>query len=106
MQRLTPYKQAAVAMTLLLFSFGGAGAASAAQRASGQPCQEIIAACQKAGFVAGGVNKGSGLQLNCVQPIMQGTTVTGSEKPLPQVDPQTVAACKQRNPRFGQANLA
>jgi hypothetical protein len=99
-------KQAAIAKALLLIFFVGAGAASAAQRDSGQPCQAIIAACQKAGFVAGGVSKGNGLQLNCVQPIMQGTTVTGSEKPLPQVDPQTVAACKQRNPRFGQANLA
>ena len=106
MQCLMQRKRAAIAIALLLIFCGGAGVASAAQRASGQPCQEIIAACQKAGFVAGGVNKGNGLQLNCVQPIMQGTTVTGSEKPLPQVDPQTVAACKQRNPRFGQANLA
>ena len=84
---------------------GAAGTESAAQRASGQPCQEIVAACQNAGFVQGG-NKGNGLQLNCVQPLMQGTTVTGSEKPLPKVDPQLIAACKQRNPRFGRANAA
>jgi arylsulfatase A-like enzyme len=85
---------------------GAAGVGPAAQRPSGQPCQEIVTACRNAGFVEGGANKGNGLQLNCVQPLMLGTSVTGSEKPLPEVDPRLIAACKQRNPRFGRANSA
>ena len=40
--------------------FGVAGPASAGQRASGQPCQEIVAACRNAGFVQGGGNGETG----------------------------------------------
>src|SRR5579859_165298 len=93
----------AFGVALCLALVGAAGTVSIAQRGSG-PCQEIIAACRSAGFVERGAGRGDGLQLNCVQPLMQGTTVTGSEKPLPKVDPQLVAACKKRNPRFGLAN--
>jgi hypothetical protein len=71
------------------------------------PCAEIAAACQRAGFVQGGVNKGIGLQVNCIQPIMQATAQQQkSVKPLPQVDQELVAACKARNPGFGRPQLA
>jgi beta-lactamase class C len=69
------------------------------------PCAEITAACQSAGFVAGGIGTGNGLLADCVAPIMQGTAQPAqARRPLPQVDPQLVAQCKAINPRFGQAS--
>jgi hypothetical protein len=70
------------------------------------PCEQIMAACQQAGFVQGGAKTGVGLQVDCVRPIMQGGTFQRpkASKALPQVDPQIVAACKTRNPNFGTAN--
>jgi hypothetical protein len=66
------------------------------------PCAQITAACKQAGFVPNGAKTGVGIIVDCVRPIMVGTPqqVQGV-KPLPQVDPQVVAACKQRNPNFG-----
>lgn len=67
------------------------------------PCAQIIAACKNAGFVQGGASSGSGLLVDCVRPIMQGKAAKHkASKPLPQVDPQLVAACKAKNPAFGQ----
>jgi N-acetylglucosamine-6-sulfatase len=78
------------------------GAASDSRAAQG-PCGQIIAACQNAGFVQGGAKLGNGLQVDCVQPIMQGKVVEHKAgKLLPQIDPQLVAACKAKNSRFGQ----
>ena len=66
------------------------------------PCAQITAACKQAGFVPNGAKTGVGIIVDCVRPIMVGTPqqLQGA-KPLPQVDPQVVAACKQRNPNFG-----
>ena len=82
----------------------GLGTAFASQAAPVQgPCGQITAACQRAGFVQGGAKKGNGLQVHCIDPIMQGTAQPQkATKPLPQVDPQLVASCKLENPRFGQ----
>ncbi len=82
----------------------GLGTAFASQAASVQgPCGQITAACQRAGFVQGGAKKGNGLQVHCIDPIMQGAAQPQkATKPLPQVDPQLVASCKLENPRFGQ----
>jgi hypothetical protein len=66
------------------------------------PCRQIRAACEQAGFAQGGAKEGSGLLVDCVRPIVQGTPPRSNAKPLPQVDPQLVEACKQRNPNFGQ----
>jgi N-acetylglucosamine-6-sulfatase len=67
------------------------------------PCVQITAACQQAGFVQGGVKQGNGLQVDCVEPIMQGQAQPHqASKPLPQIDRQLVTACKAANPRFGQ----
>ena len=69
------------------------------------PCQQIVAACQRAGFVQGGAKTGAGLQVDCVRPIMQGGTFQRPKAAnAPQVDPQIVAACKASNPNFGKAN--
>jgi len=67
----------------------------------GGPCQQIRAACQQAGFEQGGAKGGNGPLVDCVRPIVQGTPPRPNAKPLPQVDPQLVEACKQRNPSFG-----
>ena len=81
---------------------GGVVSASWADQDQG-PCAQIIAACQNAGFVQGGASSGSGLQVDCVRPIMQGKAAKHkASKPLPQVDPQLVAACRAKNPAFGQ----
>jgi hypothetical protein len=67
------------------------------------PCEQIKAACERAGFVEGGANQGNGLTWDCVVPIVQGTPQpNNTSKPLPQIDPQIVAACKANNPKFGQ----
>jgi N-acetylglucosamine-6-sulfatase len=67
------------------------------------PCGQITAACQRAGFVLGGARDGKGLEVHCIEPIMQGTAQPRkATTPLPLVDPQLVASCKLENPRFGQ----
>jgi hypothetical protein len=69
-----------------------------------RPCAQITLACKKAGFAALGTKKGVGIVLDCVRPIMQGTPQRKeATKPLPQIDPQLVAACKEQNPKFGTA---
>lgn len=89
-----------VMLCTLFIGFGVVSASLAQQQG---PCAQIIAACQNAGFVQGGAKSRIGLQVNCVQPIMQGKAAEyKAGKPLPQVDPQLVAACKAKNPRFGQ----
>ena len=70
-------------------------------------CRQILAACRDAGFVPGGGRAGNGLQADCVIPIMQGKAQPRkAAKPLPQVDPEVVAACKAENPSFGQGKGA
>ena len=64
---------------------------------------QITAACKSAGFTLGGASTGTGLLADCVIPIMQGVAQpAAATHPLPQVSAQAVAACKARNPRFGQ----
>jgi arylsulfatase A-like enzyme len=71
------------------------------------PCAQITAACQQAGFTRGAAAEGSGLLVDCVAPIVRGTGPRSkTSKPLPQIDPQVVAACKERNPRIGQGRAA
>jgi hypothetical protein len=51
----------------------------------------------------GGARNGDGIQVDCIRPIMLGIAQPrNATKPLPQLDPQIVAACKARNPDFGQ----
>jgi hypothetical protein len=73
-----------------------------AQPVPWHPCAQIRAACTRAGFVPKGANMGVGIALDCIQPIMVGTPQRKqASKPLPLLDPQVVAACKERNPDFG-----
>ncbi|VVE55249.1 arylsulfatase [Pandoraea terrae] len=67
------------------------------------PCEQIADACRQAGFVRGGAKGGTGLQVDCVRPLIQGTAQPNrAGKPLPRVDPSLVAACKAKHPDFGQ----
>jgi hypothetical protein len=59
------------------------------------PCNEVKAACRRAGFVPGGAGTGIGLAVDCVRPIIEGTPQPRRARaPLPQVDPRTLAACR------------
>jgi hypothetical protein len=67
------------------------------------PCAQITAVCTSAGFTQGGVGSGTGLQVDCVVPIMQGMAQpAAATRPLPHVDPQLIAACKASHPDFGR----
>ena len=67
------------------------------------PCAQIVTACEQAGFVRGGARTGNGLQVDCIRPIMAGTSQRSkATKPLPQIDVQLITTCKARNPNFGQ----
>ena len=66
------------------------------------PCAQIRNACTQAGFVPDGARMGVGIAVDCIKPIIAGTPQRKqAAKPLPPLDPQVVAACKERNPNFG-----
>src|SRR5205823_3801229 len=74
-------------LSVVIFGFGVVSASAEG------PCQQIRAACQGAGFARGGAKAGNGLWVDCINPIMQGIAQQPkATKPLPQVDPQVVAA--------------
>jgi hypothetical protein len=76
--------------------------AQAAPVAPTRPCVQIREACAQAGFVPNGANMGVGILVDCIRPIMAGTPQRKrATKPLPEIDPQIVVACKNRNPNFG-----
>lgn len=88
-------------LSCIVFVAIAAPAIAQARRAQGA-CAQITAACRDAGFVQGGAQSGTGMMIDCVQPILQGTAAPRkATKPLPKVDPETVAACKVQNPNFG-----
>src|SRR6266849_2480736 len=91
------------AICQIMMALAGATAAHASQAAG--PCRQVVAACQEAGFTQGGARTGDGIQVDCVRPIMQGTAQQRrATRPLPQIEPELVAACKARNPNLGQRN--
>jgi hypothetical protein len=81
--------------------------AAATQPVPWHPCARIRTACSHAGFVANGAKRGRGIMLDCIRPIMTETPQRKqATKALPQIDPQVVAACKERNPNFGKRREA
>jgi hypothetical protein len=69
-------------------------------------CEQIKAACQRAGFARGAARTGSGLQRDCIGPIMQGAPPPArASKPLPHIDSQLVSACQTSDPSFGQGRV-
>jgi hypothetical protein len=84
-----------------------AAPAQAAPGAPIRPCAQIREACAQAGFIFNGVNMGVGIMVDCIRPIMAGTPQRRqAAKPLPEIDPQLVVACKNRNPNFGMGGGA
>jgi hypothetical protein len=78
-----------------------------AQTAPTKPCTQVRASCTQAGFVPNGGNMGVGIVVDCIRPIMTGTPQRKrATKPLPQIDPQVVVACKNQNPNFGMGGAA
>jgi adenylate cyclase len=70
------------------------------------PCAQIRQTCELAGFVQGAMRDGSGLQVDCIRPIMRGTPQpVWAPKPLPHIDPHIVEACRARNANFGDLPL-
>ena len=92
---------------LLVIGLAASIATAVTAAAQGQgACGKIRTACQEAGFIQGFAPEGIGLQIHCVMPIMQGRAQPlTARRPLPKVDPQLVADCRARNPRFGQGPL-
>ncbi len=65
-------------------------------------CDQITAACEQAGFALGRQKSGLGLEVDCIDPIMAGTSQPPqAARPLPQIDPEVAATCKASNPSFG-----
>jgi len=90
------------ALSSLVLGFALPIAARAAEKAPG-PCEQIVEACKSAGFVKGDARQGYGLWRDCIDPIMRGTPQPpNADKPLPQVSPELIAACKQKRPNFGE----
>lgn len=86
--------------------FSSAAFAGPAQGGAPGPCKQIAKACQDAGFIKGDWKKGDGLWRDCVDPIIQGqTTAPGGTKALPTVDPNVVAACKAKHPKYGEGKV-
>ena len=87
---------------LCTFAIGVAVPLAAVAQGHG-PCEQIVAACKSAGFVAGDAREGFGLWKDCVNPIMRGTQQPpNADKPLPAVPPDTIAACRTKRPNFGE----
>jgi hypothetical protein len=77
------------------------------QTAPTKPCAQIRASCTQAGFVPNGGNMGIGIVVDCIQPIVAGIPQRKrAAKPLPQINPQVVVACKNQNPNFGMGGAA
>jgi hypothetical protein len=95
-------------VSLLVTTFLAQAAQSArTQPVPWHPCARIRAACTHAGFVPNGTKRGLGLMSDCIRPIMSGTPQRKqATKALPQIDPQVVAACNERNPNFGKGGRA
>jgi hypothetical protein len=92
-----------ITLTLVGLLFTGVFSLSLAQPTQPvpwHPCAKIAQACTRAGFVPNGAKSGLGIMSDCIRPIMLGTTKQQATA-LPQIDPQIVAACKERNPNFG-----
>ena len=80
------------------------GPAQSAPAQTPKPCAQIRASCTQAGFVPNGANMGVGIIVDCIRPIMAGAPQRKrATKPLPQIDPQVVVACKNQNQTLGWA---
>ena len=66
------------------------------------PCALITKACKDTGFVKNAGKGGNDAFADCIVPLIEGKPQpSDAARPLPKVDPQVIAACKQMNPYFG-----
>jgi arylsulfatase A-like enzyme len=85
---------------VIIFIFALTGP-SHSQPAISPACLQIDAACREAGFTLGGAHSGAGIMVNCLRPIVEGTAPPqNSSKPLPQIDSETISACRASIPDF------
>jgi hypothetical protein len=104
-------RPATITLSLVGLLFSGAFSVSLAQvvpqpvpiqTVPWHPCAKITEACTQAGFFPNGAKTGVGIEVDCIRPIMTSTPQRAqATKPLPQVDPEVVRACRVRNPEFG-----
>ena len=77
-----------------------------AQQSGDEACNAIKAACERAGFVFGRSQSGSGLWIDCISPIVEGKSQpSDAALPLPQIDPQIGPACKTADPDFAARHI-
>jgi hypothetical protein len=93
------------AFCVLAAALAGPLYAQAAKPSANDPCAQVESACKSAGFHNGGSKEGKGLWSDCIDPLMKGHPVIGG-KPLPGVDDKVVAACRAKDPTFGQPTKA
>ncbi len=90
---------------LFLLALLGAGEALLAGATGAQaPCNVILSACRRAGYVEGGAPSGKGLWNDCVVPIMQGKRPANAPSDFAAIAPATIRACHEARPKFGMAS--
>jgi len=95
--------------TIVLLWLASLAASASAEEKHEQegPCKAVKEACEKAGFVKGQAKEGTGLWVDCIEPIMKGSAQPAeAKKPLPKVSADLVNACKAKHPDFGQGKEA
>ena len=66
------------------------------------PCAQITKSCKDAGFIRNAGKGGIDMSADCVVPLIEGKPQpSDAVKPLPQIDPDIITACKQMNPYYG-----
>jgi hypothetical protein len=93
------------AFSVLAATLTGPSYAQAAKPDANNPCDQVESACKSAGFIDG-AKEGKGLWSHCIEPVMQGHPVPKGAKPLPRVDDKVVAACRAKDPTFGEPKKA
>lgn len=69
------------------------------------PCAQITKSCKDAGFTKNAGKGGNDESADWVVRLIEGKPrPRDAAKPLPQVDPQIMQACKQMNPHFRHAS--
>lgn len=69
-------------------------------------CEQIKAACERAGFKFGSVGSGSGLWVDCIAPIVEGRPQPqNASLPLPQLNPNVGPDCKAADPDYAARHL-
>jgi len=90
-----------------LFGLAALATQSLPAAAQNGPCQRITNACKSAGFIYNSNVPGTGLVIDCIQPIAQNKPQPANAKiPLPNINPQVLEACLAANPSFGQPAAA